>query len=191
MMKNRTGLYGLNIMVNFKRNILLLKPENMFAARPGVNRAYRACFFVVLLAVVLLFGSHESSGELKRCQVKLHDSSGRKVRLSVEVAATERDRQKGLMFRTSLPQNSGMLFVFEKDRRLSFWMKNTYIPLDIAFIDSHGIIKDIYQMRPLDTSVFYNSSAEVRYALEVNQWWFAKNGISVGSKAGLNGCIGK
>lgn len=123
--------------------------------------------------------------------MKLYSSNGREIRLDVEIAASERDRQKGLMYRTSLPHNSGMLFVFEKEKRLSFWMKNTYIPLDIAFIDSHGVIKDIYQMRPLDTSVFYNSSTEVRYALEVNQWWFEKNGISAGSKTGLNGCIGK
>ncbi len=111
--------------------------------------------------------------------------------LDVEIADTENARQKGLMYRMSLAENSGMLFIFEKDKRLSFWMKNTYIPLDIAFIDSSGVITDIMQMKPLDISVFYNSSTEVRYALEVNQWWFQKHGIKPGSKIGLHGCIGK
>ena len=147
--------------------------------------------FALLLVLLLLSGSGGSSSELKKCQLKLYDSSGREIRLNVEVAATESAREKGLMFRSSLPENSGMLFVFEKDKRLSFWMKNTYIPLDIAFINSKGVITDILQMRPLDTSVFYNSSTEVRYALEVNQWWFAKHGINPGSKTGFHGCIGK
>lgn len=191
MMRNRTGSYGLNTMVNFKRNTLLMEFKSIFTAGPGTGRAFRPCFYTLLLALIFFTGAHEGSGELKRCQMKLYSSNGREIRLDVEIAASERDRQKGLMYRTSLPHNSGMLFVFEKEKRLSFWMKNTYIPLDIAFIDSHGVIKDIYQMRPLDTSVFYNSSTEVRYALEVNQWWFEKNGISAGSKTGLNGCIGK
>ncbi len=166
MMKNQTGLSGLNIMANFKK-------------------------IFIFLPVILFIGAHESSGELRRCVVKLHDTNGVEIKLNVEIAANKRDREKGLMFRTSLPQNSGMLFIFENEQRLSFWMKNTYIPLDIAFIDSQGIIKDIYQMTPLDTSVFYNSSTVVKYALEVNQKWFAGNRVTVGSKIGLNGCLGK
>lgn len=146
---------------------------------------------VLFFAVLLILYSHEGSSELKKCRVKLSDGTGRELSIDVEIADTEKNRQKGLMYRMSLPDNSGMLFVFEKDRRLSFWMKNTYIPLDIAFIDSHGVITDILQMQPLDTSVFYNSSTEVRYALEVNQWWFQKHGIKPGSKIGLHGCIGK
>lgn len=145
----------------------------------------------ILLALILILDSHESSGEMKRCRINLQNSSGQEVRLNIEIAATERDRQNGLMYRMSLPDDSGMLFVFERDKRLSFWMKNTYIPLDIAFIDSKDVIKDIYQMTPLDTSVFYTSTSEVRYALEVNQWWFSKHGITAGNKIGFNGCISK
>ena len=167
------------------RNFNLLKIE-----QPVFSRSLIAGVFTVLLSFLILFSSGGISSELKKCQLKLHGSGG-EIRLNVEVAATERAREKGLMYRTSLPENSGMLFVFEKERRLSFWMKNTYIPLDIAFIDSGGVITDILQMQPLDTSVLYNSSTEVRYALEVNQWWFAKHGIIPGSKIGLHGCIGK
>lgn len=157
----------------------------------GNRKFYHLCVSVPLIILVLLISTHDSSGELRKCRIKLYDTKGREVKLNVEIASNERDREKGLMFRMSMPEDSGMLFVFEKDQRLSFWMKNTYLPLDIAFIDSKGIIKDIYQMRPLDISVFYNSSSEVRYALEVNQWWFARNGISVGDRTGFNGCIGK
>lgn len=191
MMKSRTESSGLNITGSSE--LINLLQGYTFKGRvkaAGIKLLQRSVPFMIA-AVVLLLSTHESSGELRRCRIKLYDLTGREIRLNVEIAANDREREKGLMYRTSMPQDSGMLFVFEKDKRLSFWMKNTYIPLDIAFIDSHGIIKDIYQMRPLDTSVFYNSSSEVRYALEVNQWWFAKNGIRVGAKTGLNGCISK
>ena len=160
--------------------------EGLISGRGG-----RKYLSALLLFMLFFSGIHEGSGELKRCVLKLYGNNGRVVKLRVEVAAHERDRQKGLMYRMSLDKNSGMLFVFSRDKRLSFWMKNTYIPLDVAFIDSSGVIKDIYQMKPLDTSVFYSSSSEVRYALEVNQWWFAQNGITVGDRIGLNGCIGQ
>jgi uncharacterized membrane protein (UPF0127 family) len=155
------------------------------------HRFFHAGSILILLAAILLASSIESSCELKKCKAKLYASKGHEIMLDVEIADTENARQKGLMYRMSLAENSGMLFIFEKDKRLSFWMKNTYIPLDIAFIDSSGVITDIMQMKPLDISVFYNSSTEVRYALEVNQWWFQKHGIKPGSKIGLHGCIGK
>ncbi len=103
---------------------------------------------------------------------------GRKV--WVIVAETPAERTKGLMFRSYLAPDSGMLFVFEKDEHLHFWMKNTYIPLAIAYIDSIGVITDILQMKPLDTLTPYRSSKPVRYALEVNSDWFYLNHIKVG-----------
>lgn len=184
-------LYVLNIMVSFKRVSQLRSFKSFNPLHLHSYKFFHTGGFIFLLTSALLIISGESLCELKRCNLKIPDSSGREVRLDVEIAATESSRQKGLMYRMSLPANSGMLFVFEKDKRLSFWMKNTYIPLDIAFIDANGVITDILQMQPLDTSVFYNSSAEVRYALEVNQWWFQKHGIKPGTKIGLHGCIGK
>ena len=84
------------------------------------------------------------------------------------------------MNREELPENQGMLFVFESTRILSFWMRNTFIPLDIAFIDDAGKIVDIQRMEPLDESKSYTSAAPALYALEVNAGWFAKNTIKVG-----------
>ena len=97
----------------------------------------------------------------------------------VEIAVTQEERSKGLMYRRNLPDGEGMLFVFERDEVLSFWMKNTYIPLSIAFIANDGRIIDIKDMYPHDeTSV--HSSRSVRYALEVPQGWFSRTGIITG-----------
>jgi len=74
-----------------------------------------------------------------------------------------------------------MLFVFESSRVLSFWMRNTFIPLDIAYIDAAGVIVDIQRMEPLDESKQYISAAPALYALEVNAGWFEKNGVKVRS----------
>lgn len=88
----------------------------------------------------------------------------------------------GLAFRRELPANHGMLFAYAKDQILGFWMKDTYLPLSIAFIDSDGRILEIHDMVPLDTSLRYISRVKGRYALEVNQGWFAENGIKTGDK---------
>ncbi len=103
----------------------------------------------------------------------------------VEIAATDEKRRKGLMWRDELPENQGMLFVFPNPEIQSFWMRNTYIPLDIAYIDENWIISDILQMEPLTDSIQYESSRPVPYALEMNQGWFASHNISVGDKVSL------
>jgi len=87
-----------------------------------------------------------------------------------------------LMFRQHLPPDVGMLFVFEYEGFHSFWMKNTFIPLDIAFINSEGEIVDIQQMEPLNDVKTYVPPTPIQYALEMNQGWFKKYGIQVGDK---------
>lgn len=99
--------------------------------------------------------------------------------LFVEVAITPQEREEGLMYREFLPENNGMLFIFEEESRLSFWMKNTFIPLSIAFINSKGVIVDIQQMVPM-TTVSHVSKLPAKYALEVNKGWFKKHNIAVG-----------
>ncbi|MGQ9677974.1 MAG: DUF192 domain-containing protein [bacterium] len=101
-------------------------------------------------------------------------------RIVAEVAATPDERALGLMFRTSLHPDSGMIFVFEEEQWLRFWMKNTYIPLSIAFVDKDGVITDILEMAPLDTETRYEASRPVRYALEANSGWFLVHGIKSG-----------
>lgn len=101
--------------------------------------------------------------------------------LLVEVADTPTLRQRGLMHRQSLPENQGMLFVFPQEEVLQFWMKDTFIPLTIAYIDSRGIIVTIRDMQPRDLTPI-SSEVPVQFALEVNQGWFARNGIRPGDR---------
>lgn len=100
----------------------------------------------------------------------------------MEIADTPQASENGLMFRDSLPEDRGMLFLFEQPKRASFWMRNTKIPLSIAYVDSAGTILEIKSMQPLDETVVPSASEQVTYALEVNQGWFARHGISVGAK---------
>ncbi len=98
-----------------------------------------------------------------------------------EIANTSTERQKGLMFRKHLDKDGGMLFVYPREYSLSFYMKNTLIPLDIAFIDSNLKIVDIRQMQPLDETPI-DSKLPAQYALEVNEGFFKKLGIKEGDK---------
>jgi len=101
------------------------------------------------------------------------------VEITVEIARTDEERAKGLMYRKNLPDGQGMIFVFDRDQQLSFWMKNTVIPLSIAFIASDGHIVDIKDMQPNDLNSVI-SSRSVRYALEVPQGWFGRVNVKTG-----------
>jgi hypothetical protein len=99
-----------------------------------------------------------------------------------EVANKEATRSSGLMFRRELDWDNGMLFVFKDSATRAFWMKNTMIPLSIAFMDEKGTILNISEMSPQDlTSIWSNGPA--RYALEMNAGWFTKEGIKPGDTA--------
>ena len=101
------------------------------------------------------------------------------VTLMTELAITQAQREQGLMYRKELKDGEGMLFVFQNDQLLSFWMKNTLIPLSIAYISSEGRILEIYDMRPGNLDPV-RSSRSVHYALEVPQGWFGRAGLGVG-----------
>ncbi len=102
------------------------------------------------------------------------------IKILAEKASDHRKRAEGLMFRKYLGKNSGMLFEFEHEDFYPFWMKNTYIPLDIAFINKLGTVVDIKQMYPLSSKKVI-SSKPCLYALEMNLDWFSKNGINSNS----------
>jgi uncharacterized membrane protein (UPF0127 family) len=98
-----------------------------------------------------------------------------------EVAATGPQRERGLMGRTSLPADAGMLFVFEEADRHCFWMKDTPLPLSIAFVDAAGRIASVDDMQPL-TDTLHCPAADVRYALEVARGGFQRRGIAAGAR---------
>jgi uncharacterized membrane protein (UPF0127 family) len=135
-----------------------------------------------LLAALLLaaaaFAQEQPQMNLPR--VKL--SAGMHV-IEAQVAATNEQRMTGLMHRKEMPQHEGMLFVFEAPGQQCFWMKNTLLPLAIAFIADDGSIVNIAEMQPqsLDS---HCSEKPVRYVLEMNKGWFAKKGIKPGAKLG-------
>jgi len=101
-----------------------------------------------------------------------------------EVASTPDQRAEGLMYRESVPDGTGMLFVFEDNTSRSFWMQNTYVALDIAFLDPGFMVVDIQQMEPLTTDP-HESAAPAMFALEVRKGWFAEKGIAAGARAGI------
>jgi uncharacterized membrane protein (UPF0127 family) len=106
----------------------------------------------------------------------------RNVILWTEIADQPGNRERGLMFRKTMPQDEGMLFIFEYPQMQSFWMKNTYIPLDIAFISEKGVIINILTMEPLNEGPRYRSLAPALYVIETNAGWFERNGIKPGDK---------
>lgn len=104
--------------------------------------------------------------------------------INAQVAATPRQRETGLMYRSELPVGEGMIFVFESASGLCFWMKNTLVPLTAAFIAEDGTIINLEDMKPMTTDS-HCAKKPARYVLEMNQGWFAKRGIKEGQK--ING----
>lgn len=105
-------------------------------------------------------------------------------KLKAEVVKSHQEMATGLMGRKHLPKDAGMLFDFGADQPLSFWMKNTYLPLQIAFIDSKGIVKHIASMAPLSTRSVRSPTA-CRYALEVNEGWFDNHNVKIGATVAI------
>jgi uncharacterized protein len=103
------------------------------------------------------------------------------IKISAEVAATQADREQGLMYRGSLGPNEGMLFVFDEIAYHCFWMKNTEIPLSIAYIDDSGVVTDVQEMAA-ETEDNHCPTKGGRYALEMAKGWFAANGITPGTQ---------
>ena len=103
------------------------------------------------------------------------------IPLKLEIPVTLTEFKLGLMFRETLDEDCGMLFVFEESSEKSFHMNHTHIPLDIAFINASGIVESIKELQPLNPVPVY-SDAEVLYALEVNRGWFTENNVNVGDQ---------
>ena len=101
--------------------------------------------------------------------------------IRAEVADRDATRSLGLMHRTSLPQNGGMLFVFDQDAIHCMWMKNTLIPLSVAFLDAQGAILNVADMQP-HSEQSHCAARPARYALEMTQGWFAQRGIRAGTR---------
>ncbi len=132
-----------------------------------------------IYALLLVLVTFTTFAEDEQEQTDLVSLSINDIELAVEYADEQHERALGLMYRRELCENCGMLFKFDRIKIASMWMRNTLIPLDVAYINAFGRITDIKQMEPEDeTSI--SSSVPVRFALEMNQGWFEKNNIKVG-----------
>ena len=133
---------------------------------------------LALASLVLAFAAHADDPQMNLPRVRL--TTGMHA-IDAQVASTHEQRMTGLMFRKEMPQNEGMLFVFEGPSQQCFWMKNTLLPLSIAFVADDGTIVNIDEMKA-QTLDSHCSAQPVRYVLEMNTGWFARKGIKAGAK---------
>ncbi|MVW70611.1 DUF192 domain-containing protein [Bordetella sp. 15P40C-2] len=150
----------------------------MFARRRALQRACQSLAAVMLVCAAPVHAQSTTSAQTGLPVAKL--TAGIHV-IRAEVADTESTRRTGLMFRDALPDNDGMLFVFDAPEVQCFWMRNTPLPLSIAFIADDGTIVNIDDMAP-QTDDTHCSAKPVRYALEMAQGWFDMRGVQAGQR---------
>jgi len=143
---------------------------------------------IYLLAVVLAWSSliytgcgpedhsENTSSSSTYFPIKVGDAT-----LKLQLSITLNEKQKGLMHRDKLEENSGMLFLFERPARQHFWMKNTQLPLDIGYFDASGRLVEVYPLYPLDETPVPSRSDRILIAIETNRFWFAENGVRPGA----------
>jgi len=161
-------LHKYRMKKNNIKNQLTLISVNSFISR----------YSMLLLVFLLIFVSC-STQKLPVREISIEREGQVLAVVKAEIASTNEERAQGLMYRKSLKDGEGMLFIFESDQILAFWMKNTLIPLSIAYITYDGRIIDIKDMYPHDETPV-TSSRSSRFALEVPQGWYSRAGIKVG-----------
>ena len=134
-------------------------------------------YFIILVTAFIGFIATSCQKQAVSKDDFVINIAGNKV--TVELAVTIKEQSKGLMYRNKLEPDHGMLFIFPHSRHASFWMKNTRIPLSIAFIKEDGWIAQIEDMKPQSLKT-HISDVKVKYALEMEQGWFKKKSIKVG-----------
>ncbi|MGC3998118.1 MAG: DUF192 domain-containing protein [Anaeromyxobacter sp.] len=146
-------------------------------------------------AVLLLLASCASSGPaepvepLQRGKVTITTAAGQVHTVSVEIARTPAQRARGLMFRTRLERDAGMIFLFEASEPHGFWMKNTLIPLDLVYLSEDGHILAIVEKAEPGSLTARDGGVDSRYVLEVNGGWCKASGVGVGDRARFEGVL--
>lgn len=135
-------------------------------------------FLVSLLILALPLAAAPVAAEMPRIELTAGFH-----RIEAEVAGNDANRMQGLMHRRSMPKNQGMLFVFPEAGRHCMWMRNTYLPLSVAFLDDEGRILNIENMQP-ETEDNHCAARSARFALEMNVGWFSSKGIKPGALIG-------
>jgi hypothetical protein len=141
---------------------------------------------LVLLGVIVLLtacGKEAPPAEPKSIEERFAIKLGVRT-VSLQVALHPEETQKGLMFRRSLAPDEGMLFVFDRPQQLSFWMRNTPLPLDIGYFDAEGVLREIYPLYPHDERLVV-SRGRLQIAVEMNQGWYRAAGVKPGDRLDL------
>ena len=138
------------------------------------------CFLILVAAAISCTNAERPKREPMTILIE-SKSTKTTIPIEVEPAVTAQEQERGFMNRKEIPDGTGMIFVFKRDQKLRFWMKDTPHPLSIAFIDSTGRIREIYDMQPFSLDIIA-STYSVRYALEVAQGYFERAGINAGDK---------
>jgi uncharacterized membrane protein (UPF0127 family) len=147
---------------------------------------------VVVLAVVPLTAgcgrgdavSAAVAGEVKPATEFFEIAVGGKT-VRMQLAVKPKEMERGLMERRDLGSDDGMIFVYVGTQQMSFWMRNTPTPLDIGFFTADGVLREVYPLYPYDETPVQSVGDQMKFALEVNQGWFAKNGVKPGAKLDL------
>ncbi|MDR2097460.1 MAG: DUF192 domain-containing protein [Spirochaetaceae bacterium] len=152
------------------------------------NKTISFHFFISLALLIFtacIAAEQRAQGKLEVRPIVIVNEAGENVTVNAEIARSAEEQRTGLMFRKKLDDGEGMLFIYQRDQILSFWMKNTAIPLSIAFISGDGRILEIRDMRP-QSLASVKSSRSVRYALEAPQGWFTRENIVPGCIVQIN-----
>lgn len=152
----------------------------LLRSRPFPN-AWGSRLLPALLALAALWPAAQAQTEQGQPRLPTVTLGAGLHNIVAEVAMTPAQRARGLMYRTEMAAHEGMLFVFERASIQCFWMKNTLLPLSIAFLTDDGTIVNIADMQPQSTDS-HCSAQPVRYALEMNQGWFARRAVAPGSR---------
>jgi uncharacterized membrane protein (UPF0127 family) len=155
---------------------MLSSRPSLFIIDAAMPLYHSAAAFLALVVVLLSATPAQAQSGMPRTEL-----SAGMYRIEAEVAATQENRMTGLMQRRSMPANQGMLFVFTQPQRHCMWMKNTLLPLSVAFLDDEGRILNVEDMQP-QTEDNHCAARPARFALEMNLGWFRQKGIRPGQK---------
>ncbi|MDR1282365.1 MAG: DUF192 domain-containing protein [Opitutaceae bacterium] len=154
----------------------------LFATRSGHRRRPLWPLFALagILALAGLAGCNEKKGPETFFPIRVGNATAR-----LQLAVTPSEMERGLMGRTDLADDDGMIFVYRAPRRMSFWMRNTPTPLDIGFFDTDGVLREVYPMQPYDETAVASRSRALCHALEMKQGWYRSRGIRPGDRLDL------
>jgi uncharacterized protein len=153
----------------------------MFSRRSFVH----SLAFATLIVLAACGGSHSDQPvALKSIDDRFPIRVGDRM-VQMQIAADPGEMQKGLMYRTSMGQDEGMLFLYDKPQQMNFWMHDTEIPLNIGYFDPSGELKETYEMYPHDEKTVSSRSKNLQFALEMNQGWYGQAGMKPGARLDL------